>query len=56
MFTKLSTKSFKRSVVASRIFSTASATLPATFNERWESINKEILVGGGQARIDKQHA
>ena len=56
MFTKLSSKSFKRSVVSSRIFSTTSASLPATFNERWNEINKEILVGGGQVRIDRQHA
>jgi len=27
-----------------------------TFVQRWENIRKEALLGGGQARIDKQHA
>jgi propionyl-CoA carboxylase beta chain len=26
-----------------------------TFGQRWEGIQKEALLGGGQARIDKQH-
>ena len=34
----------------------AFSTQEATFAQRWKKINEEVLVGGGQARIDKQHA
>ena len=27
-----------------------------TFMQRWEGIKEQALVGGGQVRIDKQHA
>ena len=27
-----------------------------TFQQRWKQINKDLLVGGGQARIDKHHS
>ena len=37
-----------------RLFSTPGGE--ATFQERWKKINADILLGGGQARIDKQHA
>lgn len=38
-------------------FSTSTGSLQAeTFAQRLEKIKAEALVGGGQARIDKQHA
>ena len=27
-----------------------------TFQQRWKQINQDLLVGGGQARIDKHHS
>jgi propionyl-CoA carboxylase beta chain len=27
-----------------------------TFVQRWQNINEQAILGGGQARIDKQHA
>jgi len=35
---------------------TASAKPAPTFVERWETIKKQAEMGGGQARIDKQHS
>ena len=37
-----------------RCFSTGAGA--ETFQQRWQQINKDLLLGGGQARIDRQHA
>jgi len=38
-----------------RVFSTSIAGTPS-FQTRWMDINKDLTKGGGEARINKQHA
>ena len=42
--------------IAMQNFSTSSALQEETFAQRLEKIKAEAMLGGGQVRIDKQHA
>jgi len=44
-----------RQSLLQRSFSTAVASNSSSFQTRWTDINKEILKGGGDARIARQH-
>ena len=49
--------SLQKVLRAQRVSARCFSTIPgATFQERWQQINKDLLKGGGQQRIDKQHA
>ena len=52
MLSKTLLSKLKPSFSTARMFSTQDVS----FQQRWTGINKEILEGGGQKRIDKHHS